>query len=87
MRSLGGHGGSEILQKVHARTRILDQDRGRAMLRSESDDLAAQLRIFEATPVDIDRPGRIDRKCRADVERRRSPITIPATTTAATSRS
>jgi hypothetical protein len=26
------HGGSEILQKVHARTRILDQDRDRATL-------------------------------------------------------
>ena len=48
------HGRSEILQKVHARTRILDQDRGRAMLRSETDDLAAQFRIFEATPVDME---------------------------------
>src|SRR5260370_41902472 len=27
---------------------------GRAMLRSETDDLAAQLRIFEATPVDTE---------------------------------
>jgi len=39
------HGGSEILQKVHAGTRILDQDRGRAMFRSETDDLAAQFRM------------------------------------------
>src|SRR5260370_32751721 len=44
--------------KVHARTRILDQDRGRAMLRGETDDLAAQFRIFEATPVDMEEIGR-----------------------------
>jgi len=53
-RHSSGHGRSEVLQKVHARTRILDQDRGRAMLRSETDDLAAQFRIFEATPVDME---------------------------------
>ena len=52
--SLRQGGGSEILQKVHAGTRILDQDRIRAMLRSETDDLAAQFRIFEATPVDME---------------------------------
>src|SRR5216684_701019 len=51
------HGGSEILQKVHARTRVLDQDRGRAMLHGETDDLAAQFRIFEATPVDMEEVG------------------------------
>jgi hypothetical protein len=54
MRHSSGHGRSEILQKAHARTRILDQNRGRAMLRSETDDLAAQFRIFEATPVDME---------------------------------
>ena len=53
-RHSSGHGRSEILQKVDAGTRILDQDRGRAMLRSETDDLAAQLRIFEPTPVDME---------------------------------
>ena len=47
------HVGSEILQKVHAGARILDQDRGRAMLRGETDDLAAQVRIFEAIPIDM----------------------------------
>jgi hypothetical protein len=39
------HGGSEILQKVHAGTRIFDQDRRRAMFRRETDDPAAQVRI------------------------------------------
>jgi hypothetical protein len=55
------HGGSEILQKVHAGTRILDQDRARAMLRSETDDLAAQFRIFEATPIDMEKVGKVTR--------------------------
>ena len=48
-----GHGCSEILQKVHAGSRVFDQDGSRTMLRSESDDPAAQIRIFEAISVDV----------------------------------
>jgi len=47
------HGRSEILQKVHAGSRILNQYCGRAILRSETDDFAAEIRIFEATSVDM----------------------------------
>lgn len=43
------HGGSEVLQRVYAGSRILDHDSGRAMLRRQADDPAPQVRKFEAT--------------------------------------
>ena len=63
------HGGSEILQEVHARPRVFNQDRGRSTNLGESDDLAAQIRIFEPAAEDVEEvhvilvgaPGRADR--------------------------
>src|ERR1700724_3025846 len=64
-------------------TRILNQDCGRAMLCRQTDDLAAQVRIFEATPIDMnevriafmDKPSRA---CRIVVATARHHGDVPA---------
>jgi hypothetical protein len=82
-RHSAGHRGPEILQKVHARTRILNQDCGRAMLCRQTDDLAAQVRIFEATPIDMNEiriasMNKPSRACRIVVATARHHGDVPA---------
>lgn len=65
------HPEPEIVEKVHSRTRLLDEYGCRAMVFSQSDDLAPQLWIFQTAAIDlrevnvilIDVPGRAESFC------------------------